>query len=119
VTVGGDWTSSTALVPGEGIRLVRDSGSISAAFAPAGAAAELVAARLPAPGCPTAQRQVIGVDDLRGAAVAWSGCPGSAAVTEAALSDPGHPGWVVWVEVRSVDGTPGVEEVLRGLVVRP
>jgi eukaryotic-like serine/threonine-protein kinase len=123
VALAGEWTTSAVLVPaetaGEGVRLVRDGRSVSAAFAPVAGVPEQVAARHANPECPTSARQVLDVGDLRGAAVAWSGCPGAVTVTEAALADPARTGWVVWVEVRSVDGTPAVADVLRGLAVHP
>jgi eukaryotic-like serine/threonine-protein kinase len=123
LTVAGEWSSAAALVPGEtsgeGIRLDRDGRSVSAAFAPVPGTPQQVAARRAHPECRTRQQQEVEVGDLRGAALDWSGCPGGGTVVTAALADPGDPGWVVWVEVRSVDGTPGVADVLRGLAVRP
>lgn len=122
VALAGEWSPSAALVPGEtvgeGVRLVRDGRSVSAAFAPVPGVPEHVAARAD-PGCRSSARQVVEAGDLRGAALAWSGCPGGVTVTEAALADPARPGWVVWVEVRSVGGAPAVADVLRGLTVRP
>jgi eukaryotic-like serine/threonine-protein kinase len=123
VTLPGEWSTSAVLVPGEtsgeGVHLVSGDRSVSAALAPVPVPAAQVAARPRVPGCATVQPHEVSAGDLRGSAFVYTGCAGSDVVSEAGLSDPADPGWVVWVEVRSSGGTPQLEEVLRGLEVQP
>lgn len=78
-----------------------------------------IATRRPVTGCASVQPYQVTAGSWRGSALSYRDCPGAVEVTHVGLADADRPGWVVWVEVRAVAGSPELYEVLRGITVDP
>ncbi len=121
VTMPGDWSPSAVLAPGEsngeGVRMVAGRRSVSAAIATTSATPAEMAGRVRPAGCTRSESMDVTAERLRGAVTVWSQCPNGEQVSLAGLADPDDTGWVVWVEVRSVQGSPLLKDVLSRLTV--
>ena len=102
-----------------GARASQGARAVSVAYADgAQPAAEVIARSAPA-GCTPGQVSDARVGAWTGAAVQYVSCPDGVTVDEVVLSPTSGGAWTVWVEVRSVDGSPAVKDVLGDLQVSP
>jgi len=102
-----------------GARASQGGRAVSVAYADgAHPAAEVIARSAPA-GCTPGQVSDASVGAWTGARVQYVSCPDGVTVDEVVLSPTSGGAWTVWVEVRSVDGSPAVKDVLGGLQVSP